>query len=103
MSRVVVSSLSGLMASARKHATIMISTALLLASLAFLYRDIVGKLVRDWATDDNYSHGFLILPLAIYFTWERRNRLAKAVQVHPYFSFGDFKRCHLVTLRMAVP
>jgi len=69
------------MASVRKHATITASTGLLLASFAFLYRDIVVKLVRDWVIDDNYSHGFLILPLAIYFAWERRNRLAQAVQV----------------------
>jgi exosortase D (VPLPA-CTERM-specific) len=69
------------MVSVRSHAKIIASTVLLLASLAFLYRDVVAKLVRDWATDDNYSHGFLILPLAIYFTWERRNRLAKVVQL----------------------
>jgi exosortase len=36
------------------------------------------KLVSDWANDDNYSHGFLIPPVAAYFAWERRDRLRSA-------------------------
>ena len=30
------------------------------------------SLVSVWYTDDNYSHGFLIVPLASYLAWERR-------------------------------
>lgn len=45
---------------------------------AFLYRDVVVKLVHDWATDDNYSHGFFVLPLALYFAWQRRAEIARA-------------------------
>ena len=33
------------------------------------------KLVHDWLHDDNYSHGILIVPLALYFSWERRAAL----------------------------
>jgi exosortase len=50
----------------------------LLAAFAFLYRDVIVKLVSDWGTDDNYSHGFLIVPVALYFAWERRQRLLTA-------------------------
>jgi exosortase len=49
----------------------------LLASFAILYRHVIVKLVHDWATDDNYSHGFLIVPLALFLAWERRPRLAE--------------------------
>ena len=49
------------------------------AAAAWLYADVIQKLVSDWAHDDNYSHGFLIPPLAGYFIWERRDRLARAV------------------------
>jgi exosortase len=49
----------------------------LLASFAILYRHVIVKLVHDWATDDNYSHGFLIVPLALYLAWERRQRLSE--------------------------
>lgn len=50
----------------------------MLLAFAFLYRDVVVKLVSDWAHDENYSHGFLIIPLALYFAWERRDRLRAA-------------------------
>ena len=50
----------------------------LVAAFAFLYRDVIAKLVSDWGTDDNYSHGFLIVPVALYFAWERRGRLLAA-------------------------
>jgi exosortase len=44
-----------------------------------LYRNVLIKLVSDWWTDDNYSHGFLIVPLALYLAWERRARFLEAV------------------------
>ena len=50
--------------------------ALLVLSFTLLYADVASKLVRDWASDDNYSHGFLILPIALFLTWERRHKLA---------------------------
>jgi exosortase len=46
-------------------------------SFLILYWQVITKLVRDWSTDDNYSHGFLIVPLAVYLAWERRHRLAR--------------------------
>jgi exosortase len=51
--------------------------ALLLISSAFLFSHVVFKLVHDWATDDNASHGFLIVPIALYLAWERRGQLAR--------------------------
>jgi len=50
-----------------------------LAVLGGLYWDVMARLVSDWSTDDNYSHGFLVVPLAVYFAWERRHRLMTAV------------------------
>src|SRR6185295_17060312 len=41
----------------------------------WLYAHVFWKLAHDWANDGNYSHGFLILPLAGYFAWERRRWL----------------------------
>jgi exosortase len=32
--------------------------------------------VSDWISDDNYSHGLVIVPLALYFAWERREAVA---------------------------
>src|SRR5437016_809940 len=47
---------------------------LLVGSFTFLYRDVAAKLVHDWSIDENYSHGFLVIPIALYFVWERRQR-----------------------------
>ena len=55
-----------------------LAAAALLASFAYLFRDVATLLVRDWATDDNFSHGFLIVPLALYLAWERRGPLMEA-------------------------
>ena len=43
-----------------------------------VYHSVLASLVHDWATDGNYSHGFLIAPMAAYLVWERRDRLAAA-------------------------
>src|SRR5882762_1862610 len=53
-------------------------TGLLLLSFVLLYREVLVKLVHDWLHDDNYSHGILIVPIALYFAWERRARLIAA-------------------------
>lgn len=56
--------------------------ALVLASATALFWPVLVKLVADWANDDNYSHGFFIVPLAVWFAWERRDKLA-ALPVRP--------------------
>jgi len=43
-----------------------------------LYYQVIALLVSDWWNDDNYSHGFLIIPIALYFAWERRAALKEA-------------------------
>ncbi len=47
-------------------------------TFVLLYRHVLAKLVHDWYYDDNYSHGFLIIPLALYLAWERRRRFLDA-------------------------
>jgi exosortase len=55
-------------------------TVLLAVSFGLLYRHVFAKLVHDWWNDDNYSHGFLIIPIALYLAWERRRAFADAPQ-----------------------
>jgi exosortase len=47
-------------------------------SFLLLYGQVLVRLARDWMEDDNYSHGFFIIPLALYFVWDRRDRLTSA-------------------------
>lgn len=62
----------------RTRVTAVLPVIALLISFAVLYRDVIAKLVYDWGHDDNYSHGFLIVPIALFFVWERRQRLLDA-------------------------
>ncbi|HEY7497940.1 MAG TPA: exosortase A [Vicinamibacterales bacterium] len=55
-----------------------IAALVVLAGVLWLYNGVLSSLVRQWASDDNYSHGFLIVPLALYFAWERRDALRRA-------------------------
>jgi exosortase len=61
----------------------LISFALAAVGFAAAYGAVLARLARDWGTDDNFSHGFLIVPLAVYFAWERRDRLVRAAAGSP--------------------
>jgi len=48
-------------------------TALLLIAC---YGPLLAGLVRQWATDSDMSHGFLVLPVVAFVVWRRRTELA---------------------------
>ena len=52
----------------------------LLLSLGVLYGAMVPPMVQDWATDENYSHGFLIPLISAYILWTKRDELAAAAR-----------------------
>ncbi len=54
----------------------LVALGLALCALVLLYGEIAAGLVATWWTNDDYSHGFLIVPLCAYLVWERRDRLA---------------------------
>jgi exosortase len=47
-------------------------------AFVFVYWGVLVKLFHDWMHDDNYSHGVLIIPLAVFFAWQRRIQLKNA-------------------------
>jgi exosortase len=50
-----------------------------LVALAILvYAPILYYMVDQWSWDDDYSHGFLIVPLAAWFAYERKRKLERA-------------------------
>jgi len=53
------------------------SVLVLSGALVWLYADVVAALVRQWTTDEDFSHGFFVAPLAVYFAWERREALRR--------------------------
>ncbi len=47
--------------------------AVVIALLLFgLYREVFASLVQDWWENESYSHGLLVLPLALYIAWKQR-------------------------------
>lgn len=61
------------------HTRTTVALSAAAASAVLLFGPMLTRLIHDWGHDDNYSHGFLIVPLALYFAWDRRERVAAAV------------------------
>ena len=53
------------------------AVALVAAASLVVYLPIISSLVRQWASDENYSHGFLIVPFAVFFGWQQRRALLR--------------------------
>lgn len=53
----------------------VIKVAVLGAAFLILYYSVLKSLVRDWWINPDYSHGFLIPFMSLYFIWDRRSRL----------------------------
>jgi exosortase len=49
----------------------------LIGLLVALYWDILAKLVYDWYTQPDFSHGFLVAPFSAYLIWTKRETLRK--------------------------
>jgi len=52
--------------------------------LSFLYAPVIEGMVTQWSNDPNYSHGFIIPFMAMYFIWEKRKTLAK-IEIEPSY------------------
>jgi exosortase len=51
------------------------TSLVLIALMVGVYLPVLYYMMLHWRAVDDYSHGFLIPPLALYFAWERRDRL----------------------------
>ena len=67
----------------------------MVGAIILVYWQVFVRLIDAWIVDGNYSHGWLIIPIAAYFAWERRDKLA-ATPLQPswfglvVFAFGIF-------------
>jgi len=66
----------GLAAEAATRRTRLVAAGVALALAIAIYTPILRGLVGNWIENEDYSHGFLIVPLSLYFIWERRDKLA---------------------------
>jgi exosortase len=66
----------------------VLAASLVTAGIGLAYWRVLGSLVNAWEVDGNYSHGFLIVPLALYFVWERRQGLTSAETKPSWFGLA---------------
>lgn len=50
---------------------------LLFSSLFALYYPAMIRMIRFWGRSEDYSHGFLIIPLSLYILWIKRTELRR--------------------------
>jgi exosortase len=72
--------LGGLSFSGQPQCVLALFTVFCIATV--LYSPVLVKLVSDWWTLPDYSHGFVIPLFAAFVIWERRHKLAR-VQLRP--------------------
>ena len=61
--------------------------ALLSGAFIFLFQDVMLSLWRSWGASGDYSHGFFIVPIALYIVGQKRQWLA-GLQTHPSTAGG---------------
>jgi exosortase len=62
----------------RHRASDLAALTALAAALAFTYSSIAVRLVQQWRADETYSHGFIVVPAALFFAWQRRVAILNA-------------------------
>ena len=66
-----------------KNSRVLIFTSVLIfIAVGALYWPVIVPMVKQWASDDNYSHGFLVPIISLYLAYMRKNELQSA-NIHP--------------------
>lgn len=63
----------------RANSVGLIAVSLVVAAFLASYAPNIAALARQWQAEPNYSHGFLVAPLALMILWQRRERLEALV------------------------
>lgn len=59
----------------RANSVGLIAVSLVVAAFLASYAPNIAALARQWEAEPNYSHGFLVAPLALMILWQRRRHL----------------------------
>lgn len=56
--------------------------ALLWIGFGIIFYPVLESLVHTWETSEEYSHGFLIIPISLFIVWQKRHQIA-ATRISP--------------------
>jgi exosortase len=60
----------------------------ILALVTIVYKPILQAMVHHWSINPDYSHGYLIVPLAFYFAYEKKYKLEAAPMEGSWWGVG---------------
>ena len=66
----------------RKNYQYLLLTGFLIAVFAGTFTPVFQGLISVWSNSEDYSHGFLIIPISLYIIWRKKEQLA-AVDLNP--------------------
>ncbi len=72
----------------KQHRDLIIQLAIVGCLTALLYFSFFRELIHSWMNDEDYSHGFLILPISLYLVWRMRAKLL-AEERRPHYGMGS--------------
>ncbi|MCK5232069.1 MAG: archaeosortase/exosortase family protein, partial [Desulfobulbaceae bacterium] len=58
-----------------KNNSIYLQAGIFFTAFVAIYYPFIAPMVEDWATNDNYSHGYFIPFISLYLVYEMRNEL----------------------------
>jgi exosortase len=64
------------------------AAAFVAVALVLAYGHIVTALGHDWLTDENYSHGLLVVPIVGWLVWRQRHALRALERTPSLLGFG---------------
>lgn len=65
-----------------KSIWLSIASVALLGAFIWSYWPTLVEIVGQWIDQPDYSHGFLVIPIALFFLWSKRSRMPRA-EIHP--------------------
>lgn len=57
------------------HRWTLVKLGMIVGSLLILYASVLRMLIHDWIHLEDFSHGFLIPLVSLYFVYERRKQI----------------------------
>ena len=71
----------------KKNRTALVFLGLFILPFIIVFYPTWQSLFNAWSSSDDYSHGFLIVPLSLYFVWQKKESLRTATIKQSWIAF----------------